>query len=187
MFAPLRTTHLAVALALAAPAWVTITAPPARAQAPAAASRQLGTVKSVSGDSITITTAAGAPITVNIAPGAPVLQLPPGSTDLKTATPAAASDIAVGDRILATGKPGDSADVIVASRIILMKSSDLAARNQAQQADWQRRGVGGIVKSIDGQVITISSCTNHQDPNHGRNHLPPLRGRFREVSGCEGQ
>ena len=126
----------------------------AQAAAPAAA-RQLGTVKSIDGSTITITTAAGAPIMVTLAPETTVLQLPPGSTDLKSATPSNAGSISVGDRILASGKPGESAGAINASRVILMKSSDIAARNQEQQADWQKRGVGGLVKSVDGDVVTI--------------------------------
>ncbi len=126
----------------------------AQASAPAAASpaRQLGTVKSIDGNNVTLVTAAGARVTVSVDPAAKVLQLPPGSTDLKAATPAAFSDISAGDRIV-TGKPGDTAS---ASRVILMKSSDITARHQAEQADWQRHGSGGLVKSIDGPIITIA-------------------------------
>ncbi len=150
---PVRRTLFTLALA-AAPAALYAQAP--AAATPAKAS-QLGTVKTVSGTTVTITTAAGAPITVNIQPDAPVLQLPPGSTDLKTATPSSADSIATGDRILATGKPGDTPDTVLATRIILMKSGALAARSQAEQADWGKRGVGGIVKSVDGSTLAISS------------------------------
>ena len=141
---------LSVSLAVAA-------GPVAFAQTQPAAARQLGTVKSISGSTVTLTTAAGAPITVNLAPDAAVLMLQPGVTDLKQATPSTADNIAIGDRVLATGKPGDTADVLLASRVILMKSSALAARDTAEQADWQKRGVGGIVKSVNGDVIVISS------------------------------
>ncbi len=125
-------------------------APAATAASPA---RQLGTVKSIDGNNVTLVTAAGAQVTVPVDPAAKVLQLPPGSTDLKAATPAAFTDIGVGDRIV-TGKPGDTAS---ASRVILMKSSDISARRQAEQADWQRHGSGGLVKSVDGPAITISA------------------------------
>ena len=131
---------------------------PLQAQAPAAApARQLGTVRSVTGNTVTISTTAGTQYTITVVLNAPVLQLPPGSTDLKSATPTTLDQIAVGDRILATGKPGDAADTILASRVILMKSSDLAARAQEQQADWQRNGMSGLVKSTDGPVLTISA------------------------------
>ena len=134
-----------------------LSSPSAFAQAAAPAARQLGTVKSISGSTITIATAAGAPITINLAPDATVLMLTPGTTDLKQATPSTADNIAVGDRVLASGRPGDSADILIASRVVLMKSSAIAARDSAEQADWQKRGVGGIVKSVNGDVIVISS------------------------------
>ena len=138
---------------LLAPAALAAQAPAAPAAAVVASpARQLGTVKSIDGNNITLVTAAGAQVTVPIDPAAKVLQLPPGSTDLKAATPAAFTDISVGDRIV-TGKPGDTAS---ASRVILMKSSDISARRQAEQADWQRHGSGGLVKSIDGPAIAIS-------------------------------
>ncbi len=125
-------------------------APAAAATSPA---RQLGTVKSIDGNNVTLVTAAGAQVTVPVDPTAKILQLPPGSTDLKASTPATLADISVGDRIV-TGKPGDTAS---ASRVILMKSSEISARRQAEQADWQRHGSGGLVKSVDGPAITISA------------------------------
>jgi co-chaperonin GroES (HSP10) len=126
------------------------------AQAPAAA-RQLGTVKAIDGSTLTLTTSAGATVTVTVAPDAKVLQLPPGSTSLKDATQASVADVAVGDRVLATGAAGD-ANSLTASRVILMKSSDIAARNAEEMREWQR-GLGGLVKSVDGSTITVASGT----------------------------
>ncbi len=124
------------------------------AQAPAASPvRQSGTVKAVDSTSITVVTAAGAQVSVPVTPDATVLQLAPGSTNLSAAQPAKYSDITVGDKVI-VGKPGDTA---TASRVILMKSSDIAARNQAEQADWQKRGTGGLVKAVDGPTVTVTS------------------------------
>ena len=58
-----------------------------------------------------------------MADGARILQLAPGSTDLKSAQTIALKDIAVGDRVLVTGKAGDDAGSFTASRVILMKST----------------------------------------------------------------
>src|SRR3984885_15851486 len=131
----------------------------ALAQAPAApaAGRQIGTVKAISGTSITLTTDAGQPVVVNVADGARVLQLAPGSTDLKTAQTIGLADIAVGDRVLVSGKAGDGAG-FTASRVILMKSSDIAQKHEAEQGDWQKRGTGGLVNSVDAGsgAITVS-------------------------------
>ena len=120
---------------------------PAPAAAPAASQR--GTVKAVSGNAITVATDAGQQVTVTLSDTAKVVQLPPGSTDLKAATPATATDITVGDRILATGKPGDATDKFTAARVILMKSGDIAQKHAAEQADWQKRGSGGLVTAAD--------------------------------------
>ena len=127
-----------------------------QAQAPAAA-RQLGTVKAIDGSTITLATSAGADVTVTVVADAPVLQLPPGSTDLKAATPAKLEDVAVGDRVLASGKAGDAVGTLVASRIILMKSTDITARNVAEQREWQTHGLGGLVRTVDGSTVTVVS------------------------------
>jgi hypothetical protein len=133
---------------------------PAAAPAPATVS-QLGTVKAVSGNAITMATDKGQTITVNVVAGAKVFQLAVGSTDLKTAKPGQMSDIAVGDRALVTGKAGDTPDSLTALRVVLMKSSDIAQMQAQQQADWKARGTGGIVSSVDPSsgTITITSGT----------------------------
>ena len=126
------------------------------ASAPAAA-RQIGTVKVAAGDNLTLTTDAGQEVVVSVADGARILQLAPGSTDLKTAQTITLSDIAVGDRVLVSGKTGDGAG-LTASRVILMKSSDIAQKHEAEQGDWQKRGTGGIVNAVDtgSGVLTVS-------------------------------
>ena len=133
------------------------------AQAPAAAAKpvassQRGTVKTISGNSLTVTTDAGTSATITVPDTARVLQVAPGSTDLKAAQTITLTDIGVGDKVLVTGKPGDTADAFTATRVILMKSGDIAQKHAAEQADWQRRGVGGIVNANDGAgTVTISS------------------------------
>jgi Domain of unknown function (DUF5666) len=133
----------------------------AQTTAPAAAAPKLGTVKAVSGSTVTLVTDAPASetVTITVLDGAKVQQLAVGSTDLKTATPAQISDIAVGDRVLAAVKPGTDAGSFAASRVILMKSGDIAQKNAAEQAAWKTNGTGGIVASVDAAsgAITISS------------------------------
>jgi co-chaperonin GroES (HSP10) len=130
----------------------------ALAQNPAAASaavRQIGTVKAMAGDSLTLTTDAGQEVVVSVADGARILQLAPGSTDLKTAQTIRLADIAAGDRVLVSGKAGDGGVGLTASRVILMKSSDIAQKHEAEQGDWQKRGTGGIVSAVDAGAGTV--------------------------------
>lgn len=130
------------------------------AQALSPAVRTSGTVKSIDAGTIVLTTSAGAQVTVMVPATASVLQLTPGNTDLKTATAAAVTDISVGDRVLATARPGDASSTpaaLTAVRVVLMKSTDIATRQLAQQADWQKNGVGGLVRAVDGSVLTMSA------------------------------
>ena len=126
------------------------------APAAAAAARQIGTVKVIDGNTLTMTTDAGAQLTVAVSATARVLQLPPGSTDLKAAQVAGISDVAVGDRVLVTGAPGETGAQFTANRVILMKSGAIAQKHESEQADWQRRGTGGIVSAIDPATGTLT-------------------------------
>ncbi len=156
-FSVFRTAALRAGLIL--PATVLCACGPTLAQAPAAApaaARQLGTVTAVTGNSLTLKTDAGQAVVVSVADGARVLQLAPGSTDLKTAQTIALKDIAVGDRVLVTGKAGDTAGDFAASRVILMKSTDIAQKHEMEQADWQKRGSGGIVSAVDAATGTVT-------------------------------
>ncbi|WP_260741005.1 DUF5666 domain-containing protein [Tunturiibacter lichenicola] len=149
------------------------------AAAPAAAGRQLGTVKAVSGNTLTLTTDAGQEVAVSVADGARVLQLAPGSTDLKTAQTITLANIAAGDRVLVSGKAGDSAGAFAASRVILMKSGDIAQKHEAEQADWQKRGTGGIVSAVDAGsgALTVSIGAKKLTVNTSS------RTRFRRYAG----
>lgn len=132
--------------------------PYAIAQNAGALARQIGTIKAVSGSTLTLATDHGSQVSVSVVDGARILQLPPGSTDLKSAQQIALGDIAVGDRVLVVGKAADDGS-FAASRVILMKSTDIAQKNEAEKADWQRRGTGGLVSAVNGATLTISSGT----------------------------
>lgn len=116
---------------------------------PAAAGRQIGTVVSLGGNSLVLRSDAGQQVSVSVPDGARILQLAPGSTNLKEAQAITLADIAMGDRILVTGKPGSDAGSFEALRVILMKSGDIAQKHAMEQADWQKRGIGGIVSTVD--------------------------------------
>lgn len=125
--------------------------------AQAAAGPKIGTVATISGSTITLTTDSKEQITVTVADGAHILQLAPGSKDLKSAQTITLGDIAKGDRILVSGKPGSDATSFSASRVILMKAQDIAQQHAKEQADWQSRGTGGLVSAVDQSTGTITA------------------------------
>ena len=134
---------------------------PAQAQAPAAtpAARQLGTVKTIAGSTVTIATDAGKTVTVTVADGAKIVQLEPGSTDLKSAQTITLTDIAGGDRVLVLGKAGDTDGTLTATRVILMKSTAIAQKHASEEQDWQQNGISGVVTAADATSITVTART----------------------------
>src|SRR5205814_10434711 len=78
----------------------------------------------------------------------------PGQADLKAATPISAADVHVGDRVLARGQAGENG-TLVASLVVVMAKSDIAQRQQQEREEW-RKGVGGLVKSVDAGAGTVT-------------------------------
>jgi hypothetical protein len=126
----------------------------------AATSKAVGTVKSISGNSIVLAAEGGADTNVVVQDGARLLQIEPGETDLKKATPLQLSDLQNGDRILVRGNAGPDGKSILAVSVIAMKKADLAARHAHEQAEWQRNGIGGLVSAVDPAAGTITVSTS---------------------------
>lgn len=128
--------------------------PAVSAQAPAAP-RASGTVKAGGDHSLTVTSAAGQEVTILVAETTKFLQVAPGSTDLKSATPTTLDNVSTGDKVLVTGTAGDEPAALHAVRIIVMKSADIAQSHAAEEEAW-RKGGGGLVKSVDTTAGTIT-------------------------------
>ncbi len=124
------------------------------AQAPVA--KQVGVVKSITGNALTLTTDSGADVAVQIASNAKMVRVAPGQTDLKSATPIQLSDLHAGDRILVRGQPSSDGKSFVAVGVIAMSRSDVEAKHQSEREDWQKRGIGGLVSSVDASTGTIT-------------------------------
>jgi hypothetical protein len=123
--------------------------------------RVVGVVKTVSGNTVTLTTDAGAEITLTIQPTARLVRMAPGQTDLKTATAIQLSEVQVGDRMLAGGTASDDGKSVAATSAVIMKKSDVAGKQQHDREEWQKHGTGGVVKAVDvgSGTITLSTGT----------------------------
>ena len=121
----------------------------------------VGTIKSITANSLVLATDSGTELKVQLPAEVRVLRVPPGSKDLKEATAIQLSDLQAGDRILVRGRPGDDASSLVATTVIAMKKADIAEKQAKEREEWQRHGIGGLVKSMDvaSGAITISTLT----------------------------
>jgi hypothetical protein len=132
---------------------------PAPSSAQTAAARSVGTVKAISGKSLTLTTDAGSDISVSLQDGARLLRVEPGEKDLKNAVPLELSDVEPGDRVLVRGKMSDDGKSLLAASLIAMKKIDIAQKQSRERTEWQKRGVGGLVSAVDLSSDTITITT----------------------------
>jgi hypothetical protein len=130
-------------------------------QAPAAApaNRFVGTISATAPGLLTVKTDAGVERKVTVPDGIKLQRVAPGAKDLTGAATIQFSDLAVGDRVLVRLAPEPTADPVTAIQIIAIPQADLAQKQQQDQEDWQRNGVGGLVKSVNAGtgIIEITS------------------------------
>ena len=118
--------------------------------------KQVGVIKTIDGNTITLTTDSGAIITVQVAANAKMVRVAAGQTDLKAASPIQLSDLHIGDRILVRGQPSSDGNSFVAIGVIAMSRSDVEAKQQHDREDWQKRGTGGLVSAVDPAAGTVT-------------------------------
>jgi len=128
-------------------------------QTPTPAYKAIGAVVSVDPTGFTLQTDSGTRLTVLLPNTATVLRVAPDQKDLKSATRITAADISVGDRVSVRGHISDDQKTLLATSAIVMSKTDIAKKQEAERADWQRRGTGGLVSSVDPATGTITIST----------------------------
>ena len=119
----------------------------------------LGTVQSIAGRALTVKSDAGATMQVTLSDDARLLRIEPGQTNLASASPFELTGLQTGDRVLARGTPSEDGKQIIASTLIAIKHGDIVQKQQEQRDDWRKRGVGGLVKSVNAADGTIAIST----------------------------
>ncbi len=88
-----------------------------------------------------------------------MLRVAPGATNLTNAAAIELSDINVGDRLRARGRMADDQKSLAALEIVVISQSDIASKQAAERADWDRRGATGIVADVAADSVTINVRT----------------------------
>ena len=130
-----------------------------RSYGQATPSNTLGAVTKIDADSKTIQlkTDAGGQVLVMLQPNASFRRVAPGETDLRNAATIALTDIGVGDRVLARGRIENA--ILSSALIVVMSQSDIAKKQAEDQADWDKRGVTGVVTSAAPDSIVVKAGT----------------------------
>jgi co-chaperonin GroES (HSP10) len=129
-------------------------------QSPSAdVAKVVGAIQSITSDTIVLKKDDGSESTVTVQQGARLARVAPGQKDLKAASAIELRDLQVGDRILVRGQAGPDGKSITATIILAMKKADVEAKQQSDRQDWQRRGVGGVVTSVDTAAGSVAVST----------------------------
>jgi hypothetical protein len=141
-------------------AWTALLAVSAWAQTAAPLDRALGVVTKLdpTARTLSVKTEAGAEIAVTLDPKARFERVAPGQTDLKSAAMIQLTDISVGDRVIARGKPGEN-QTVAANLVVVMSQGDIAKKQAADRADWDKRGIAGLVTAVTANAVTINART----------------------------
>ena len=98
-------------------------------------------------------------VAVTVDAKAKVLRVAPGATNLSNAAAIELTDINVGDRLRARGHMTEDQKSLTALEIVVISQSDIASKQAAERADWDRRGATGIVADVAADSITINVRT----------------------------
>jgi hypothetical protein len=121
--------------------------------------KAVGTISTVSGNSLVVRKDDGAEVKVSTQAGTRLARIAPGQKDLKTAAPIQFNELQAGDRVLVRGTPTQTGDGISALTVLVMKKADVEAKQQTDRQDWQHRGVAGIVTAVDAASGTVTIST----------------------------
>ena len=128
-----------------------------------AAKHAIGEIKSIdsAAKQLTIQTDAGSTLTVSLSDKTTYKKLAPGETSLNNAADVALADLAVGDRVMARGNVAADQKSVPALMVIVMTKGDLTKKQDAERAEWRRRGILGVITALKPETkeITISNRT----------------------------
>jgi hypothetical protein len=123
----------------------------------------IGEIKSIDAAArqMIIKTDAGSMITVSLSDKTTYKKLAPGEQTLTNATDVALTDLAEGDRVMARGNVAEDRKSVPAAMIVVMTKGDLAKKQEAERAEWRRRGILGVITALKPETkeITISHRT----------------------------
>jgi len=125
----------------------------------------MGEVTSIDPNSkqMSIKTDAGNVVAVALDEKTDYLRIPPGETSMDKATKIAFSEIGVGDKVYVRGKVSEDRKSIPAQKLIVMSKGDIQKMHEHERAEWQRRGVAGIITALNTQTSEVTLQTRTRE------------------------
>ncbi|MGH9906534.1 MAG: hypothetical protein ACRD8U_13245, partial [Pyrinomonadaceae bacterium] len=104
-------------------------------------------------------TDAGSVVTAVLSDATTYLRVAPGEKNLTNATQITFADVGEGDRVLARGKVSDDKKTVPARAVIVMTKADIAKKQEAERAEWRRRGILGVIAAVNPTTREITITT----------------------------
>src|SRR5215469_2637776 len=127
--------------------------------------RVMGEVTSIDpgAKQMSVKTDAGSLVTVSLDEKTEYLRIPPGETSMDKAAKIAFTEIAVGDKVYVRGKVSDDRKSVPAQKLIVMSKGDIQKMHEHERAEWQRRGVAGIITALNAQTSEVTLQTRTRE------------------------
>jgi hypothetical protein len=121
----------------------------------------IGEVKAIdnTANQMVVRADSGVLYTVTLSDKTQYKRVAPGETSLAKAATITLADVGSGDRVLARGRGAADQKTVPALQVVVMSKADLAKKQEQDRAEWRRRGVSGMVASVNASTreITVSS------------------------------
>jgi hypothetical protein len=106
-----------------------------------------------------VKTDAGSVVIVAVADNSRILRNPPGEQGVDKATPMTLAEMTAGDRVFARGTISDDRKSVTGRILIVNTKADIEKKRETERAEWQRRGVTGVVTALNpaSKEITITT------------------------------
>src|SRR5437667_431547 len=103
----------------------------------------------------------GVIFTVNFSDKTQYKRMAPGERTLSSATDITLADVGQGDRVWARWRAGSDQKTVPTTQVVVMSKADVAKKQEQERAEWRKRGVSGIVTSVNPSTkeITVTSRT----------------------------
>lgn len=101
----------------------------------------------------------GVIFTVNLSDKTQYKRMAPGERTMTSATDITIADVGQGDRVWARWRAGADQKTVPSAQVVVMSKADVAKKQEQERAEWRKRGVSGIVTSVNPTTkeITVSS------------------------------
>jgi len=134
---------------------------PSASPATSAVSGVIGEVKAIdaAAKQMVVRDDKGVIFNINLSGKTQYKRMAPGEKTMASATDITLADVGQGDRVWARWRAGSDQKTVPTTQVVVMSKADVAKKQEQERAEWRRRGVSGIVTSVNPSTkeITVSS------------------------------